>query len=123
VTDNICQVVITAPDPDWLATFVRGLVKDRLCAGSHNVAEIRSIYRWRGSIEDHNEAHVALHTRVALVPAIVERTNNLHPYEVPCVVALPIVATNPAYHQWIIDETRPVADDTEDASLANQEHS
>jgi periplasmic divalent cation tolerance protein len=44
----------------------------------------------------------------------VERTNELHPYEVPCVVALPIVAANPAYRQWIIDETRPAAVDAED---------
>jgi periplasmic divalent cation tolerance protein len=109
VTDDVCQVIITAPDPDWLAGFVRSLVEDRLCASGHNVAQIRSIYRWRGSIEDHAEAHVALHTRTALVPAIVERTNQLHPYEVPCVVALPIVAANPAYRQWILDETHQVA--------------
>jgi periplasmic divalent cation tolerance protein len=120
--ENVCQVVITAPEPDWLVGFVRGMVEDRLCASGHNVAEIRSIYRWRGSIEDRPEAHVTLHTRTALVPAIIERANELHPYEVPCVVALPIVAANPAYRQWIIDETRPVADDA-DLSGAEPERS
>jgi periplasmic divalent cation tolerance protein len=122
MTEDVCQVIITAPDPGWLADFVRGLVEDRLCASGHNVTEIRSIYRWRDAIEDHAEAHVALHTRTALVPAIVERTNQLHPYEVPCVVALPIVAANPAYRQWILDETRQVADD-QAPSLADPERS
>jgi periplasmic divalent cation tolerance protein len=104
--EDICQVIITAPSPNWLADFVRGLVEDRLCASGHNIAEIRSIYRWHGSIEDRPEAHVALHTRTALVPTIIARTNLLHPYEVPCVVALPIGPANPSYRQWILDETR-----------------
>jgi periplasmic divalent cation tolerance protein len=109
MTDDVCQVVITAPDAAWLANFVHGLVVDGLCASGHNITKIRSIYRWQGSIKDHNEAHVAIHTRTELVPAIVDRTNELHPYEVPCVVALPIIAANPAYRQWILDETRVVA--------------
>lgn len=108
-TEGVCQVVITAPDAAWLADFVRGLVEDRLCACGH-ITDIRAIYRWRGSTEDHPEAHVALHTRTVLVPAIVERTNRLHPYEVPCVAAVPIVAVNPAYRQWILDETNPVVE-------------
>jgi len=105
VTTDICQVVITAPDPSWLAAFVRTLVEDRLCASGH-VAAIRSIYRWQDVIEDRPEAHVALHTRTDLVPAIIDRTNRVHPYEVPCVVALPITDANPVYRQWILDVTR-----------------
>jgi periplasmic divalent cation tolerance protein len=47
---------------------------------------------------------VALHTRTDLVPAIVERTNQEHSYGV-CVIALPVVAGNPAYIDWVIAET------------------
>jgi len=104
--DDICEVVITAPDADWLANFTHELVADRLCVAGHNIAEIRSIYRWRGVIEDRPEARVALHTRAELVPAIVSRTVERHPYEVPCVVATPIVAANPTYRRWVLDETR-----------------
>ncbi|MDQ7904826.1 divalent-cation tolerance protein CutA [Phytohabitans sp. ZYX-F-186] len=112
MTDDICQVIITAPNSSWLADFVHTLVNERLCASGHNLAEIRSIYRWQGSIEDRTEAHAALHTRTALVATIINRTNELHPYEVPCVVALPITAANPAYRQWILEETRPVTGTT-----------
>jgi periplasmic divalent cation tolerance protein len=103
--EDVCQIVITAPDGEWLAEFTRQLVSDKLAAAAHNVAQIRSIYRWQGEIYDRGEARVTLHTRAALTPAIIERVNREHPYEVPCVVATPIVAGNPAYIRWIVNET------------------
>jgi|SRR2546430_5754765 len=106
MTDEVCTVVITAPDPDWLAEFIRSLVEQRLCASGHIVNTIRSVYRWHGEIEDKPEAHVTLHTRTSLVPAIIDQTNARHPYVVPCVVATPIVVANPAYRRWILDETQ-----------------
>ncbi|MEH0841442.1 divalent cation tolerance protein CutA [Micromonospora sp. CPCC 205711] len=39
------------------------------------------------------------------MPTIVERANAEHPYEVPCVIATPVVVGNPAYVQWVLDET------------------
>ncbi|MFC0550423.1 divalent-cation tolerance protein CutA [Planotetraspora thailandica] len=97
--------MITAPDPDWLVEFARRLVEDRLCAAGHNFQTIRSIYRWQGEIYDRSEGRVALHTRLALVPQIIERTTREHPYEVPCVVALPIADGNPEYLSWVRSET------------------
>jgi periplasmic divalent cation tolerance protein len=73
----------------------------------HNIAPIRSIYRWRGQIYDVSEARVALHTRASLVAEIIERTTKEHPYEVPCVVALPVVDGNPEYLSWVLAETKP----------------
>jgi Uncharacterized protein involved in tolerance to divalent cations len=102
-------VIITAADADWLAEFTRRLVADRLAACGHTVAVIRSIYRWEGSVHDEDEARVALHTRRALVPEIVARSSREHPYEVPCVIALPILDGNPDYLRWIIEETREPA--------------
>ncbi len=102
---DICEVVITAADAEWLAQFTRRLVEDRLAACGHQIAAIRSIYRWDGAVQDDPEARVALHTRTALVDAIVARANAEHPYEVPCVIALPVVAGNPAYAEWVLAET------------------
>jgi periplasmic divalent cation tolerance protein len=61
---------------------------------------------WQSEFHDTSEARVALHTRMSLVDLIIERTNQEHPYLVPCVIAVPIVAGNAAYRQWIVDETR-----------------
>ena len=103
--EECCEVVVTAADADWLAGFTRTLVEERLVACGHVTGPIRSIYRWQGAVHDEPEARVALHTRRSLVPAIVARAEQLHPYEVPCVIALPLVGGNPAYLRWIADET------------------
>lgn len=103
---EVCEVIITAPDADWLAAFTRRLVEDRLCASGHHITQIRSIYRWRGQIYDVSEARVALHTRASLLKEIIERTNNEHPYEVPCVIALPVADGNPDYIGWVLAETK-----------------
>lgn len=105
MTDEICEVIITAPDPDWLADFTRELVDAKLAACGHNIAQIRSIYRWQGNVHDEIEARVALHTRVGLVSEIVNLAHERHPYEVPCVIATPIIGGNPDYIQWVRAET------------------
>jgi periplasmic divalent cation tolerance protein len=107
VDEEYCEVVVTAPDAEWLTGFTRTLVEERLAACGQNLTGVRSIYRWDGAVQEDAEARVALHTRRALVPAIVARTTELHPYDVPCVIALPLVGGNPAYLQWIAEETRP----------------
>ena len=105
MTEPICEVIITADNEDWLINFTRSLVQDRLVACCQRIAAIRAIYRWDGEIQDAQEIRVALHTRASLVPAIVDRTRREHPYEVPCVLALPVQAGNPDYLEWVIDET------------------
>ena len=105
MTAEICEVVITAADADWLGGFTRRLVEDRLAACGQQIAAIRSVYRWDGAVQDDPEARVALHTRTALVDRIVERADAEHPYDVPCVIALPVVAANPAYVAWVQAET------------------
>jgi periplasmic divalent cation tolerance protein len=109
VDEECCEVVVTGPDADWLAGFTRTLVQERLAACGHVQGGVRSIYRWNGAVQDEPEARVGLHTRRALVPEIVDRAAALHPYDVPCVIALPVLAGNPAYLRWVLQETRPPA--------------
>ena len=103
---DFCEVVVTAADAAWLAGFTRPLVEERLAACGHVIPAVRSVYRWEGAVHDEPEARVGLHTRRSLVPAIVARTAVLHPYDVPCVIAVPLVGGNPAYVEWIAAETR-----------------
>ena len=101
-----CEVVVTAADADWLAGFTRTLVEERLAACGHLLGAIRSIYRWEGVVHDEPEARVALHTRRSLVDAVAARTAQLHPYDVPCVIASPLVGGEPAYLRWVHEQTR-----------------
>jgi periplasmic divalent cation tolerance protein len=105
VREDCCEVVVTAADAGWLAEFTRGLVAERLAACGHVIPAIRSIYRWEGAVQDDAEARVGLHTRASLVPAITARADTEHPYDVPCVIALPIRDGNPAYLAWILEST------------------
>jgi periplasmic divalent cation tolerance protein len=107
MNDDLCEVIITAPDPDWLIDFTRHLIESRLAASGHNIVPIRSIYRWQGEIHDRYEARVALRTRRSLLERIIAETSARHPYEVPSVVALPILDGSPAYLDWIRDCTVP----------------
>jgi periplasmic divalent cation tolerance protein len=106
VTEEVCELVVTAPDADWLIEFGRRLVTDHLAASVHNLTPIRSIYEWRGELYDRTESRAAIHTRTSLVAQIIERLDDEHPYEVPGVFALPIVASSEGYQAWIVDQTR-----------------
>ena len=105
VQDECCEVVVTAADADWLAGLTRDLVERRLAACGHVLPAIRSVYRWAGEVHDEPEARVGLHTRRALLPQIVEHVTGAHPYDVPCVIALPLVGGHPAYLAWVRNET------------------
>ena len=104
--EAICEVVITADDEAWLLDFTRTLVRDRLVACGQHITPVRSIYLWQGAIEESVETRAALHTRVSLVPAVLDRTRAEHPYEVPCVLALPVAQVNPDYYAWVLTSTR-----------------
>ena len=105
--NEACEVIITAPDPDWLVELPR-FVTDRLCASGHNFQPIRTIYRWQGQVHDTTEGRVALRTRRSLLPQIIQRAKQEHPYEVPSVVAVPIIDGGPDYLRWILEQTEPL---------------
>ncbi|WP_226360300.1 divalent-cation tolerance protein CutA [Pseudonocardia sp. ICBG1142] len=106
---ELCEVVLTAPDPDWLRWFTRTLVIDRLASNVHNFEPVHSTYRWGDEVHDCTEGRAALHTRRSLVPAIVERVMGAHPYDLPSVSARPIHDGSPTYLAWIREQTEPPA--------------
>src|SRR5690242_12012205 len=104
---ELCEVVLTAPDPDWLTDLSRKLIEQRLCASAHNFAPVRSIYRSRGEIHERTERRVSLHTRRDRVAEIVALARKQHPYEVPGISTRDITDGNPDYLAWIAQETAP----------------
>ena len=98
-------VYITAADETEALAIARVLVEARLAAGVNVIPGARSVYRWRGAVRQRNEVVVIAKTRDSLVDALIAKVGELHSYECPCVVALPIAAGNPAYLDWIATET------------------
>ena len=109
MNEEICEIVITGPSIDGLLEFTRRLVRLRLVACGQAVREVTSIYWWQGEVQEDSEARVALHTRLSLVPQIVAQANDWNLADVPCVIALPVIAANPAYAQWVLTETSQVS--------------
>mgnify|MGYP003579775346 CR=1 FL=1 len=98
-------VYITASSVDEAAMIGRALVEERLAACVNILPGMRSIYRWQGAIESADEVVLIAKSRSALVTALVARVRQLHSYDVPCVVSLPILDGNPDYLQWLAEET------------------
>jgi len=89
--------------------LARSLVGERLAACANIVSGVRSIYRWQGKVEDEPEVLLVIKTRAELVESLARRVAELHPYELPEVVALEAVDGLPDYLDWVFAETR--ADD------------
>jgi periplasmic divalent cation tolerance protein len=102
-------VYITVESTEAAGRIARALVEERLAAGANMIDGMRSIYRWRGKIEEAAEVIVIAKTRDDLLDSLTERVRSLHSYECPCVVGLPVVGGNPDYLEWIASETRESA--------------
>ena len=98
-------VLVTAGNADEAARIGRALVDERLAACVNVVGPIRSIYRWQGAVDEAAEHLMLVKARAADVPALEARVRALHSYDVPEVVALPIVAGSTPYLAWLGDAT------------------
>ena len=93
--------------------LVRALLDRRLVACGTLLPAARSIYRWEGAVEDAREVVVLLKTVQARVPELRDAVSALHPYEVPELLVMPVVAGLPRYFGWLAAEVRaqpPVAE-------------
>ena len=100
------MIYITTSSRDEALRIGRAVVADRLAACANVLPGITSVYRWQGEIQEDGESSLILKTRSDLVARLTARVKELHSYDCPCVVALPITAGNPDFLQWIAEETR-----------------
>ena len=98
-------VYVTAP-VDQAPQLARNLVAAGLAACVNIIAGVRSIYAWEGEICDDEEALLVIKTRAERLPELRSRVVELHPYDVPEVIALPIVDGHSDYLDWIDRNTR-----------------
>jgi periplasmic divalent cation tolerance protein len=99
-------VLTTLPvDADGEA-FGRALVEERLAACVNLLAPMESVYRWEGRVEVETERQIIIKTSRERLPALWDRVRELHPYEVPEFLVLPIADGNEAYLRWVGEATR-----------------
>jgi periplasmic divalent cation tolerance protein len=107
MNDTDCVLVMTTLPADADASvFARTLVETRLAACVNLLPGMDSVYRWEGAVEQERERQLVIKTTRARIAALWERVREVHPYEVPEFIVLPIVDGNDAYLRWIVDSTR-----------------
>ena len=98
-------VLTTLPaDADGPA-FARGLLEERLAACVNLMQPMESIYRWEGEVAQETERQVVIKTSRERVVTLWERVRELHPYDVPEFLVIPIVDGNDAYLRWVAEST------------------
>lgn len=98
---------MTAPDDATADALATRLVEERLAACASVLPGIRSTYRWRGEVQRADEVLLLLKTTEERVAALIARGAELHPNEVPEILALPVDAGSAVYLDWVRAESRP----------------
>ena len=98
-------VVTSFADRETAERVAEALVNERLAACAQVLGPQHSVYRWKEQLERATEWRVELKTAAARLTALERRLLELHPYDVPECIALPIVHGSDAYLRWLAEET------------------
>ncbi|HEY8554248.1 MAG TPA: divalent-cation tolerance protein CutA [Burkholderiales bacterium] len=96
----------TCPDVESARRIARSLVESRLAACVNVLPAMQSIYRWKGKVEEASEHLLIMKVSRTNYGNLEQRIRELHPYELPEIVAVSIDAGLPAYLAWIVDPDR-----------------
>ena len=101
---DVRVVFCTAPDGEVAERLARALLEARLAACVNLLSPVRSLYRWQGAVKDDSEVLLVIKTHRDRCAELSARIEELHPYELPEVVALPAVGGSTAYLEWVLGE-------------------
>ena len=94
-------VYITVPTLEEAECIASALVEEQLAAGVNIVPLVHSVYRWKGEVRKHKEAVLCAQTQDILFERLAQRVRELHSYEVPCILGVPISHGNGEFLAWI----------------------
>ncbi len=102
---SIILVITSMPDLSAAKVLAEQLVAEQLAACVQLVPGVCSIYRWKGQIEQSNEVQLQIKTSSQCINALHDRIVQLHPYELPEIIAVKITDSLPAYLTWVLENT------------------
>lgn len=105
--NNVRLLYVTTKDLDQARTMGRALLERGLIACANIFPKMESIYHWNDSVLNETEAVLILKTEVALVEKATQAILELHSYDTPCVLVVPVEGGSSAYLNWLLDQTRP----------------
>jgi periplasmic divalent cation tolerance protein len=105
VTNEFCFVYSTYPNKETALAAARLLVEKKLAACVNIYPPMMSVYTWEGKREETAELAAFIKTRRTLADQAIAAAWEVHPYEVPCFVVLPIEAGSGDYFAWVRAQT------------------
>lgn len=99
------ELHVTMPDKERAASLARALVDEGLAACVNIVPGVKSIYQWGGRLQEDEEVLCLIKTRPAVFDRARDRILQLHPYEVPEILAFAVADGSPAYLDWLKKST------------------
>ena len=99
--DQVIQVTTTVNDKAYAESIASKLIEQNLVACAQIAGPIESIYRWHGNIERQNEWFCFVKTTRELYPEVEAAILEIHPYDLPEIIAAPITAGSDAYLSWV----------------------
>lgn len=104
---DIVLLYVTTRDASEAREIGRSLVAERLAACANVLPEMTSVYEWEGELSESREAVLLLKTRAELADAATARVLELHSYDTPAVLALPVTGGSRAFASWIAQQSGP----------------
>ncbi len=101
-------VIMTAPNKEEAEKIVRTLLEERLIACGNILDSVSSLFWWQGKIEEEKEVLVLMKSHENLFKKLSKRVTELHSYDVPEILALPIVEGSQSYLDWMKACLEPV---------------
>ena len=96
-------ILITAKDKEEAQKIADSLVEAKLVACVNIVPQIQSVFWWQGKVDRSPESLLIVKTQKSLFQKVVKQVKSIHSYSVPEIIALPIIAGNKDYLNWITD--------------------
>lgn len=103
--EDFIVILVTASSEEEAKKIARSLVEKRLVACVNIIKDVQSIFRWKNKVSEEKELLLIIKTRKKLYKNVEEEVKNIHSYEVPEIIALPIIAGSKEYLYWIDSET------------------
>lgn len=100
-----CMVYMTMETPQQARDIGRALIEARLAACINIIDGMKSLYWWQGTVQEGTETVVIAKTRQDAVEKLTAKVKEMHSYDCPCVVSLPIDNGHPEFLSWIEAET------------------
>lgn len=98
-------ILTTLPDRDTARQLARQLVEARLAACVNILSPCASVYRWQAALQEEDEIPLLIKTSAERYQAVETFLREHHPYELPEIIALPIVQGLPGYLEWVGAQT------------------